>query len=46
MTVFRAFLKILNKNKGLLITYTVMLLIFGGINMTDNSIKMRYSIEM
>lgn len=42
MTVFRAFLKILNKNKGLLITYTVMLLIFGGINMTDNSSSMDF----
>lgn len=36
MTVFKTLLKILNKNKGVVILYTVLLLIFGGINMNAN----------
>ena len=36
MTVFKTLLKILNKNKGVVILYTVLLLIFGGINMNSN----------
>lgn len=33
MTIFKAFLKILNKNKFIVILYTVILILFGGINM-------------
>lgn len=36
MTVFKTFLKILKKNKGMVIFYTVLLLVFGGINMSAN----------
>ncbi len=36
MTVFKTLLKILNKNKGVVILYTVLLLVFGGINMNSN----------
>lgn len=36
MTVFKTFLKILNKNKIMVIIYTVLLLLFGGINMNSN----------
>ena len=36
MTVFKTFLKILNKNKGIVIFYTALLLVFGGINMSSN----------
>ena len=32
MTVFKAFLHVLNKCKGMVILYTAMLLLFGGIN--------------
>lgn len=39
MTVFKAFLKILNKNKFIIILYTVFLIAFGGFNMqtSDNN---------
>jgi len=39
MTVFKTFLKILNKNKFIIILYTVFLIGFGGFNMqtSDNS---------
>ena len=36
MTVFNTFLKVLNKNKVLVIVYTVILLIFGASNMKTN----------
>lgn len=36
MTVFKTFLKILKKNRGMVIFYTVLLLVFGGINMSAN----------
>ena len=36
MTVFKTLLKILNKNKFVVILYTVLLLVFGGINMNAN----------
>ena len=36
MTVFKTFLKIINKYKGTIILYTVILIIFGGINMSTN----------
>lgn len=37
MTVFKTFLKILNKNKGIVILYTVILLVFAGVNMKSNN---------
>ncbi|MCR5146074.1 MAG: ABC transporter permease [Clostridia bacterium] len=37
MTVFKTFLRILNKNKGIVILYTVVLLVFAGINMKSNN---------
>ena len=36
MRVFKTFLKILNKNKGIVIFYTALLLLFGGLNMNAN----------
>lgn len=33
MTVFKAFLKVLSKNKSIIILYSVILIVFGGINM-------------
>ena len=36
MTVFKTLLKILNKNKIMVILYTVLLILFGGINMNSN----------
>ena len=39
MTVFKAFLKVLNKNKFVIILYTVILVFFGAFNMktSDNT---------
>lgn len=41
MTVFKTFLKILNKNKFIVIMYTVFLIVFAGINLqtSDNSVN-------
>lgn len=36
MTVFKTFWKIVNKYKGTIILYTVMLISFGGINLANN----------
>ncbi|MCI8310486.1 MAG: ABC transporter permease [Clostridia bacterium] len=36
MTVFNAFLKVLNKSKSVIIVYTVILIIFAGFNMQTN----------
>lgn len=36
MIVFKAFLKVLNKNKFIIILYTVLLLVFGGFYMQTN----------
>lgn len=40
MTIFKAFLKVLNKNKFIVITYTAILVLFGAFNMqtSNNSI--------
>lgn len=38
MTVFKTFWKVVNKYKGTIIGYTVMLLIFGTINMSSNDV--------
>ena len=39
MTVFKAFWKVIKKYKGTIILYTVMLVLFGGLNMTSNNIS-------
>jgi ABC-2 type transport system permease protein len=41
MTIFKTFLKILNKNKFIVILYTIILITFGGLNMQtkDNNIS-------
>lgn len=41
MTVFKTFLRVLNKNKGIVILYTVILIFFGAFNMqtSDNNIN-------
>ena len=41
MTIFKTYLKLLNKNKFLVILYTVILIVFGGMNMKtkDNNIS-------
>lgn len=36
MTVFSTFWKVINKYKGTIILYTIMLIVFGGVNMTTN----------
>lgn len=36
MTVFKSFLKVLNKNKGVIILYTVLLIVFGALNFQTN----------
>lgn len=43
MTVFKTFLKILNKNKFVIILYTVILLIFGGFNMQTSENSMSFT---
>ena len=42
MTVFKTFLKILDKNKFIVIMYTVILLIFGGFNMKTSENNMNF----
>ena len=42
MTVFKTFLKILNKNKYIVIMYTAILLIFGGFNFQSNEQSMSF----
>ena len=42
MTVFKTFLQILKKNKGMVILYTVLLLVFGGMNMQSNQTNMSF----
>ena len=37
MTVFNTFWKVINKYKGTIILFTVMLVTFGGINTTSNN---------
>lgn len=45
MTVFKAFLKVLNKSKFIVIMYTAILIGFGGFNMqtSDNSMSFQAS---
>ncbi len=42
MTVFKAFLKVLNKNKFIVIMYTAILIGFGGFNMQTSENSMSY----
>ena len=37
MTVFKTFWKVVSKYKGTIILYTVMLIVFGGLNMSSNN---------
>ena len=46
MTVFKTFLKILNKNKFIVILYTVILLTFGGFNMQTSDKGLSYTKEL
>lgn len=43
MTVFKTFLHVLNKCKGTIIIYTVMLVFFGGINMRTSDNNMGFT---
>lgn len=42
MTIFNAFLKILKKNKFIIIMYTVILVLFGGLNMQTSEKEMNF----
>lgn len=43
MTVFKTYLKILNKNKIVIIIYTILLLVFGSFRMGNSSSSMDFS---
>lgn len=43
MTVFKTFLKILNKNKFIVILYSVILLVFGGFNMQTSEKSLSFT---
>ena len=43
MTVFKTYLKILNKNKLIVIIYTILLLVFGSFHMGSSSSSMDFS---
>ena len=43
MTVFKTFWKIVNKYKGTIILYTVMLIGFGAINMNSGDVNMTFT---
>lgn len=43
MTVFKTFFKILNKNKFIVILYTVILLVFGGFNMQTSEKSLSFT---
>ena len=45
MTVFKTFLKILNKNKIMIIIYTSLLVLFSVTNMSSNESSMSFSAE-
>lgn len=42
MTVFKTYLKILNKNKFIVIMYTAILLVFGGFSLQTNETSMNF----
>lgn len=43
MTVFKTFLKLVNKNKGQLILYTALLIVFTCITLSNNQVNISYS---
>ena len=43
MTVFKTYLKILNKNKLVVIIYTILLLVFGSVHMSNSSSSLDFS---
>lgn len=45
MTVFRTFLRVLNKLKPVVIMYTVILIVFGGLNMKQNDTGTTFTAE-
>ena len=45
MTVFKAFLHVLNKCKGMVILYTALLLLFGGINAKSGDTASQFTEE-
>ena len=45
MTVFKAFLHVLNKCKGMVIMYTVMLLLFGGLNAKNGDTTSEFAAD-
>lgn len=42
MTVFKTFLKVLNKNKAIVILYSVILVAFGGLNFKNNDNNLNF----
>ena len=45
MTVFKAFLHVLNKCKGMVILYTALLLLFGGINSKSGDTASQFTAD-
>ena len=45
MTVFKAFLHVLNKCKGMVILYTALLLLFGGINAKSGDTASQFAAD-
>lgn len=45
MTVFKTFIKIVKKNKGVIILYTVLLALFGAMNMSANENSITFEEE-
>ena len=43
MTVFKTFWKVVSKYKGTIILYTVMLIVFGGLNMSSNNTDINFT---
>ena len=43
MTVFKTFLKILNKNKAMIIVYTLLLILFGGFSMSSQDKSLAFN---
>ena len=43
MTVFKSFWKVVSKYKGTIILYTVMLIVFGGLNMSSNNTDITFT---
>lgn len=44
MTIFKAFLKIVNKNKWFIIMYSAILILFGGMNMQTSEKEMNFEV--